>query len=240
MRAWVRRHRGPLRSALQLTTIPTPAAPTGSSADVLIRVSHVAIQYGSEMMLHTLPRLPFTGAWVPELELSGEVVAAGAGAPAEVRAPGTHVVAFQNMVGIILLGNGVLAEYVRMPGSQVVRIDDGVDMVAASGMIGSGTTAVKMIRTAGIREGHRVLVNGASGSAGSVVTQMCKLRGAVVVGVASGGNEAMVRGWGVDEVGCMHSVRFARRREFELTSPTTVCRLPRTRPAATVPGTAVR
>jgi NADPH:quinone reductase-like Zn-dependent oxidoreductase len=202
MRAWVRRTRGPARSALELTTsMATPAVPTSSSTDVLIRVSHVPLQYSSGLTLQVLPRLPFTGAWVPELELSGEVVAAGNGAPAEVREPGTSVIAFQNVPGVILRGDGVLAEYVRLPGCQVVRIDPAVDMASASGIIGSGCTAIKMIRTAGIREGHRVLVNGASGSVGQVVSQMSKLRGATVVGVASGGNEAIVRNTGVDEVG---------------------------------------
>jgi NADPH:quinone reductase-like Zn-dependent oxidoreductase len=57
-----------------------------------------------------------------------------------------------------------------------------------------------MCRKAGVREGHVVLVNGASGSVGSVLVQLCKVRGARVVGVASGGNEEMVRGLGVDEV----------------------------------------
>ena len=45
-----------------------------------------------------------------------------------------------------------------------------------------------------------MLVNGASGSVGSVLVQLCKIRGLTVVGVASGGNEAMVRGLGADEV----------------------------------------
>jgi NADPH:quinone reductase-like Zn-dependent oxidoreductase len=102
------------------------------------------------------------------------------------------------------MGYGVLAEYVRLPGSQVARIDAAVDKASASGINGAGSTALKMIRTAGVREGHTVLVNGASGSVGSVLVQLCKLRGAKVVGVASGGNEAMVRSLGVDEVcrGC--------------------------------------
>lgn len=147
-----------------------------------------------------IPNLPFSGPWIPEIELSGEVVAAGEGAPAEVRDLGTHVVAFQSVPGPMLMGHGVLAEYVRLPGSQVARIDPAIDMASASGIICSGSTALKMIRTAGVREGHTVLVNGASGSVGSVLVQLCKLRGAKVVGVASGGNEAMVRSIGVDEV----------------------------------------
>jgi NADPH:quinone reductase-like Zn-dependent oxidoreductase len=202
MRAWVRPRRGPARSVLELATgLSTPAVPTGSSSDVLIRVSHVPLQFTSEMGMKTIPKLPFTGPWIPEIELSGEVVAAGEGAPAEVRDPGTHVVAFQGVPGPLLMGRGVLAEYVRLPGSQVARLDAATDMASASGITCSGSTALKMIRTAGVREGHTVLVNGASGSIGSVLVQLCKLRGVKVVGVASGGNEAMVRGMGVDEVG---------------------------------------
>ncbi|KAJ5383082.1 hypothetical protein N7517_000993 [Penicillium concentricum] len=208
MRAWVRRRRGPASSALELTTdYPTPDVPTGSSSDVLIRVSNVSLQFSSELMMKILPKLPFTRPWVPELELSGVVVAAGGGAPVELRDPGVHVIAFQN-IPAVAMGHGVLAEYVRLPGSQVARIDDGVDMASASGTIGAGSTALKMIRTAGVREGHTVLVNGASGSVGSVLVQLCKLRGAKVVGVASGGNEPMVRDLGVDE--------FIDYREHEL------------------------
>ncbi|KAJ5827389.1 Polyketide synthase enoylreductase [Penicillium robsamsonii] len=199
MRAWVRRGRGPASSVLKLVTdYPTPDVPTGSSPDVLIRVSNVALQFSSEVMMKILPKLPFTSPWIPELELSGVVVAAGGGASAELRDLGAHVIAFQS-IPAIAMGHGVLAEYVRLPGSQVARIDDGVDMASAAGIIGAGSTALKMIRTAGVREGHTVLVNGASGSVGSVLVQLCKLRGAKVVGVASGGNQPMVRDLGVDE-----------------------------------------
>lgn len=237
MRAWVRLRRGPASSALKLATgLPTPTMPTRSSADVLIRVSHVSLQFTTDILLKTLPNLPLSGPWIPEMELSGEVVAAGEGAPAEVRDPGTHVVAFQNVLAMVM-GYGVLAEYVRLPGSQVARVDAAVDMVSASGINGCGSTALKMIRKAGVREGHMVLVNGASGSVGSVLVQLCKLRGAKVVGVASGGNEAMVRGLGVDEVGRGFPAGCTRTW---LTDAHAVHRLPQARPAACLPGAAVR
>lgn len=203
MRAWVRTQRGSARNTLKLATdVPTPKVPTGLSSDVLIRVSHVALQYTSELLMKTAPNFLFSGPWIPEIELSGEVVAAGNGVPAGVCEAGTKVVAFRSVPSLpMILGHGVLAEYVRMPASQVARVDaTAVDIASASGVSCSGSTALKMIRRAGVREGHSVLVNGASGSVGSVLVQLCKLRGAKVVGVASGGNEEMVRGLGVDEV----------------------------------------
>lgn len=148
-----------------------------------------------------VPSLPLAGPYIPEIELSGEVVAAGRGAPSELRDPGTPVVAFQSIFSAIFMGRGTLAEYIRLPGCQVTRIDAAIDKTSASGINGSGSTALKMIRTGGVREGHAVLINGASGSVGSLLVQLCKLRGAKVVGVASGANEAMVRDLGVDEVG---------------------------------------
>ncbi|PYI11007.1 NAD(P)-binding protein [Aspergillus sclerotiicarbonarius CBS 121057] len=199
MRAWVRRRCGPPDSVMELDTLPTPPVPTGQSPDVLIRVSHVSLQYSTEMLIRMIPSMPFTGPWIPEIELSGEVVAAGAGAPSELRDPGTPVVAFQTMFSVIFMGHGTMAEYIRLSGSQVTRIDAAIDMAPASGISGSGSTALKMIRTAGVRDGHTVLINGASGSVGSFLVQLCRLRGAKVVGVASGANEAMVRDLGVNE-----------------------------------------
>jgi NADPH:quinone reductase-like Zn-dependent oxidoreductase len=158
MRAWERSRRGSASTALKLNPgFPTPAVPTEFSPDVLIRVSHVSLQFSTEMLMKVLPKLPFTGPWIPELELSGEVVAAGEGVPPEVRDPGTHVVAFQNVPAMVM-GHGVLAEYVRLPGSQVARIDAAVDKASASGINGAGSTALKMIRTAGVREGHTGII----------------------------------------------------------------------------------
>ncbi|KAK9251349.1 hypothetical protein V1507DRAFT_464917 [Lipomyces tetrasporus] len=199
MHAWLRRRRGPAHTALELaTSYPTPSLPSASSAEVLIRVSHVALQFSSETLFKTLPMMPFTAPSIPELEFTGTVVAAGSAASSDVREVGTRVVAYQNIPDMVF-GRGALAEYVRIPSSQAARLPEGSDMVAMGGVLGSGSTALKMARTGGVKQGHRVLVNGASGSVGKVLMQVCKMRGATVVGVASGGNEEMVRGLGADE-----------------------------------------
>lgn len=246
MQAWVRQKRGAPSNTLQLVTdLPVPDVPAGSSPDVLIRISHVALQYNSSFFLQAFPTLPFSGPWIPELEFSGEVVAAGGGAPPEVRDIGTHVIAFQTIPGMVL-GHGVLAEYVRLPGSQVAPLDAAVDLAPASGVIGAGCTGLKMIRNSGVHQGHRVLVNGASGSVGSVLVQLCKLRGAYVVGVASGGNEALVRGVGADEVRehlifpTFHSTHRLVYGHEDARLTRLVRRLPSSRFSAGVPGRDVR
>ena len=121
-------------------------------------------------------------------------------ASSDVREVGTRVVGHQSVLDMALFGRGALVEYVRIPSSQAARLPEGADMVAMGGVLGSGSTALKMVRTGGVKEGHRVLVNGASGSVGKVLLQVCKMRGARVVGIASGTNEEMVRGLGADEV----------------------------------------
>jgi len=171
------------------------------SADLLIRVSYTALQFSSESMLQILPALPGLPPRIPELEFSGVVVAAGSRAPPELRELGVRVVAFQSIPDLALWGKGALAEYVKLRANQVVRLPDSVDMTTASGINGCGSTALKMMRTAAVGQGDTVLVNGASSSVGSVLVQICKLKGATVVAVASGRNEQLVRGLGADEVG---------------------------------------
>lgn len=200
MRAWLRPTRGPAATSLQLsTTYPTPTV-APDSADVLVRVSYSALQFSGEFTLQMLPALPGAPPRIPELEFSGVVVAAGSRAPPELREVGARVVAAHSVPSWILSGNGSLAEYVKVPADQTVRLPDSIDLTTASGMIGCGSTALKMARTAAVSQGDRVLVNGASSSVGSVLVQICKMKGATVVGTASGRNEELVRGLGVDEV----------------------------------------
>ncbi|KAK5165376.1 zinc ion binding [Saxophila tyrrhenica] len=198
MRAWLRPSRGPPATSLKLSTIPTPTI-THDSTDILIRVAYSALQYSSEFMLRTLPAIPGLPPRIPELEWSGVVVAAGSRAPAELREIGARVAAFHAIPNFALYGYGCLAEYVKVPASQVVRLSGDFDLVAAGGISGAGSTALKMMHAAGVSQGDKVLVNGASSSVGSVMVQMCKAKGITVLGTASGGNEELVRGLGVDE-----------------------------------------
>jgi NADPH:quinone reductase-like Zn-dependent oxidoreductase len=200
MRAWLRPSRGPAATALKLsTTQPTPTV-APDSADVLVRVSYSALQFSGEWMLQALPALPGAPPRIPELEFSGVVAAAGLRAPPELREVGARVVAFHSIPSVVLYGYGSLAEYVKVPADQVACLPDDFDLTTAGGMVGCGSTALKMARAAAVGQGDRVLVNGASSSVGSVLVQICKMKGATVVATASGKNEELVRALGVDEV----------------------------------------
>ncbi|SPO01825.1 uncharacterized protein DNG_04498 [Cephalotrichum gorgonifer] len=199
MRAWLRPSRGPAATSLTLTsTHPTPTV-APDSADVLVRVAYVALQFKGEFMLETLPPLPGAPTRIPEMEFSGYVAAAGSRAPPELQEVGAPVTAAHAVASVIFRASGALAEYVKVPASQTVRLPDGFDMEMAAGIAGCGSTALKMLRTRGVGPGDRVLINGTSSSVGSVLAQICKLKGATVVGIASGKNEELVRGLGVDE-----------------------------------------
>ena len=205
MWAWHRPSRGPVTTHLHLaTTYTTPEPPHPDSGDVLVRVSHVALEYGIAIIMPIFPSIPFRPPLVPEVAFSGTVVASGSKALSEVREVGTRVMGFQTLPRILFHSQGVLAEYVKVPGEQLIKLPDVMmgeaAMAQAAGLNASGSTARKMIRTAVVKAGDRVLVNGAGGSVGLVVVQLLKERGASVVGVASGRNAEMVRGNGADEV----------------------------------------
>jgi NADPH:quinone reductase-like Zn-dependent oxidoreductase len=203
MRAWTRPRRGPYRTSLRLTTIPTPSPPVGT--EVLIKVSYVPLTPGALSMISLLPAFITAHDAIPELECSGTVVAAGPNVPAELREAGTLVAAFR-AVPSVARGKGLLAEYVKIPAEMaVMRLPEGLRgrMKEAGAVTSVGQTALKMMRTAGVEVGDVVLVNGASGGVGVMLVQVCKWAGARVVGVASGGNEEFVRGLGADEVSAL-------------------------------------
>ena len=93
-----------------------------------------------------------------------------------------------------------MAEYVSVGCDAVTRMPDGLGFAEAAGLNGVGQTARKLVRTAGIEAGMKVLVNGASGGVGTMAVQLAKAKGAHVVATCSGRNMEMVSSLGADKV----------------------------------------
>jgi NADPH:quinone reductase-like Zn-dependent oxidoreductase len=216
MKAWVSHRLGSPRTSLTLKPnhpLPSPLPPT--STNLLIHVSHAALNPADLVFLSLLPPslLPFRRTPIPGLDFSGTVVSAG---PDATLSPGTRVCGTLS-VRLVATGHGSLAKYVLVPEGLVAKVPEGLGMGEAAGLGVVGQTATLAMRaTEGAlvdgKEGRRrkVLVNGASGGLGSMIVQLAKAEGARVVGVCSAGNGEFVRGMGADEVRVDCSPRDAR------------------------------
>lgn len=96
-----------------------------------------------------------------------------------------------------------MAEYVVVPEDALCLTPDGMKDEEAAGLGVAGCSALAFFDVARVKEGERVLVNGASGGIGSFVVQMA--RNAVgergeVVALCSGRNAEAVRSLGASEV----------------------------------------
>ena len=96
--------------------------------------------------------------------------------------------------------DGAFAQYVVVPEREVFSVDsDWSDAELATLPCAYGT-AENMVQRAGVREGARVLVPGASGGVGSAVVQLAKRRGAEVVGISREEKRDAVLSLGADRV----------------------------------------
>lgn len=181
--------------------------PSPSAGEVLIAVRAATVTTGDVNMrgftfvppgFGPLPRLMF-GVRRPRKAILGTEVAG------EVAAVGEGVTAFRvgdRVFGIDSKTIGAYAEFVCRPADGPLAImPQTLSFEEAAALPGGAGTALYFLRDLGdIQRGHRLLVNGASGSVGSYAVQLGQHFGAVVTGVCSTRNVALVRSWGADEV----------------------------------------
>jgi NADPH:quinone reductase-like Zn-dependent oxidoreductase len=123
-------------------------------------------------------------------EVSGVVteVAPDAVGPAGAIAVGDEVVGYP-------VSGGLAAEVVAKAES-VLPKPGGLGWSQAAGLLLGAVTAFHLVEVAGIAEGDRVIVHGASGAVGSAAVQQARLRGAEVFGTVSAGREEALRAFG--------------------------------------------
>lgn len=196
---------------LRLMDLPTPVPASG---DVLVRVRVAAVNdwdWGfvtGKPRVHRLifglrrPRVRVLGA-----EMAGEVAAVGA----QVSAwrPGDRV------FGDLSAGRfGAFAEYVLVRQSELTRIPDGMDYELAASIPHAGLLAWQgLIDLAGLRQGERVLINGAGGGVGAFGVQIASSFGAEVTGVDSAAKLQHMTSMGFRHVLDYRSTDFTRTGE---------------------------
>ncbi|MES9542102.1 zinc-binding dehydrogenase [Actinomadura sp. NPDC000600] len=147
-----------------------------------------------------LGKPPFTLGW----DVSGVVEKAGVGVT--LHKPGDEVFGMLRYP----FGAGSHAEYVAAPSRTFVAKPSAIDHVQAGALPLAALTAWQaLVDTADVREGHRVLIHAAAGGVGHLAVQIAKARGAYVIGTASEGKHAFLRGIGVDEPVDYRGVDFA-------------------------------
>lgn len=147
--------------------------PQPKADEVLIKVSAAGINY-ADTMLRTgtyfyKPQLPFTLGF----EAAGTIEEVGENV-AEWKT-GQRVMASMQ--------SGGYAEYVAVKAHQPVLIPEGMSFSEATALLAQGLTALGLLRN--LKIGQTILIHAAAGGVGSLLVQLAKHRGAVVIGTAS-------------------------------------------------------
>jgi len=179
---WMARKGGP--EVLEVRESPDPVAGAGQ---VRIRVKAAGLNFAEIMarmgMYPDAPKPPTVLGY----EVAGEVDQVGAGAAFEV---GARVLALTRFGGH--------SDTVVVPATQVARIPASLSWEKAAAIpVNYATAWLMLIHLGNLRAGETVLVHAAAGGVGQAALQICKWKGATVIGTASPGKHARLRELGV-------------------------------------------
>jgi NADPH:quinone reductase-like Zn-dependent oxidoreductase len=134
----------------------------------------------------------------------------GADVAGRVEAVGRNVRDFQagNDVYGDLSGSGWggFAEYATARADVLARMPASLTFEQAASIPQAGVLALQALRKAQLREGQRVVINGAGGGVGTIATQVAKAAGAEVTGVDRADKLDLLR-----EIGADHVIDFAQQ-----------------------------
>ena len=173
---------------LQLVEVPTPE-PARDEVLIKVRAASVnpidwKIRDGAGVRLGM--RLP--------IYLGSEI----AGVVEKVGESVTELLVGDEVYGTVEAGG--YAEYVLAKPEAVAPKPATVDFPLAAAIPLAALTAWQALFEEGnLQAGQKVLITAAAGSVGALAVQLAKAKGAIVTGLASGGNEAFVRCLGADE-----------------------------------------
>lgn len=194
MRALARSAYGPPARVLRVVDIEPPSFGAG---DVLVRVHAAGVNAGDVALVRGSPYLirPSYGLMRPRRSVVGQDLAG------IVERVGAKVTRFRPGDRVFGGGFGTFAEYAAAPERRLAHLPAGLPFEDAAAAPIAGLTALQGMRDAGgVRAGHRVLVNGASGGVGTYAVQIAVALGAEVTAVCSTPNVDQARSLGAARV----------------------------------------
>jgi NADPH:quinone reductase-like Zn-dependent oxidoreductase len=170
------------------------ARPGISDTQVLIEVRAAGVNIADWAVMSGLPYIarPIYGFRRPKHAVRGTDVAG------TVLAIGSAVTRFQPGDEVFGSADGSYAGYAAAAEDELATRPANLSWEQAAAAPMAGLVAMQAMR--GIRKGHNVLINGASGGIGTFAVQIAKALGAHVTGVCSTRNVELVRSLGADEV----------------------------------------
>jgi NADPH:quinone reductase-like Zn-dependent oxidoreductase len=196
MKAWIYdRYGSP--DVLELKEIDIPA---GNDDQVLVRIRAACVNPYDWRLMRANPQLV---RLVKGLRRPRQAVIAGADMAGVVESVGKDVTHFRPGDEVYAESDaGCFADYVSVPEERLALKPTNLTFEQAAAVPMTALTALQGLRTVGqIKEGQKVLVNGASGGIGTFAVQMAKALGAAeVTGVCSTKNVELVRSIGADHV----------------------------------------
>lgn len=196
MKAVVQRQYGS-PEVLQLKEVEKP---NPSVNQVLVKVHAASLNKGNVVLLRSEPflaRFAF-GLTKPKYSIPGGDMAG------VVEAVGKDVQKFK--VGDEVFGDlsssgwGSYAEYVTIPETAVVLKPASLSFEEAAAVPMAGLTALQGLKKRNIKQGDKILINGASGGVGTFAVQIAKAYGAHVTAICSTRNIDMVHSLGADRI----------------------------------------
>jgi NADPH:quinone reductase len=168
---------------LEVVDAPLPTAGRG---EVRVRVLASGLEYTDVVIRRHL--YPQTMRRQPPFVLGYDVVG-------EIDQLGDGVSGFQlgeRVADMTVLGSN--AAYCTLRVDRLTRVPAGVDAAEAAALILSWTTAYQLLhRSAQVKKGQRVLVQGAAGGVGQALLVLGRLAGLELWGVARGTHGALIR-----------------------------------------------
>jgi NADPH2:quinone reductase len=169
---WLSEFGGP--EVLVAADAPDPAPGPGQA---LIEVEYANITFVETQLRADSGPFSLELPVIPGNGVGGVVSAVGAGVD-----PGLAARRVVSSLG----GSGGYAELAVVDAGALVKVPEGVALDDAVALLADGRTAVSLVRTVGLAEGDRALVEAAAGGVGSMLVQLARAAGARVVAAAGG------------------------------------------------------